>query len=48
MNIAHQLESAILAAKLVVLPGVGHVSNLEPPAAFNTILREFLLAHSES
>ena len=48
MNIAHQLESAILAAELVVLPGVGHVSNLEAPAAFNATLREFLLAHSES
>jgi len=46
MNIAHQLKSAIRGAKLVVLPGVGHVSNLETSAAFNATVREFLLAHS--
>lgn len=48
MTIAHQLEHALPAAKLAVIPGVGHVSNLEAPAEFNAILREFLLAHSGS
>jgi pimeloyl-ACP methyl ester carboxylesterase len=48
MNIAHQLQSAIRGARLVVLPGVGHVSNLEASAAFNATLREFLVAHSGS
>lgn len=45
MNVSHQLEKAIPGARLAVLPGVGHVSNLEAAAAFNAILREFLLAH---
>ena len=44
--IAHQLERSIPAATLAVLPGVGHVSNFEAPAAFNAILRQFLLAQS--
>ena len=48
IDIAYQLERAIPGARLVVLPGVGHVSNLEAPAAFTAIVREFLLAHSGS
>jgi pimeloyl-ACP methyl ester carboxylesterase len=43
IDIAHQLETVIPGAKLAVIPGVGHVSNLEAPAAFNAVLREFLL-----
>jgi pimeloyl-ACP methyl ester carboxylesterase len=42
IEVAHQLEAAIPGAKLVVIPGSGHVSNLETPAAFNAVLREFL------
>ena len=45
MNIAHQLEQAISGAKLAVIPGAGHVSNMEAPAAFNSIVREFCLAN---
>ena len=45
MNIGHQLETEIPGARLAVIPGAGHVSNLEAPAAFNAILHEFLLAH---
>jgi 3-oxoadipate enol-lactonase len=33
---------AIHGAKLVVIPGAGHLSNLEQPEAFNTALIEFL------
>jgi pimeloyl-ACP methyl ester carboxylesterase len=29
-------------AKLVVIPGAGHVSNAEAPDEFNTHVREFL------
>jgi pimeloyl-ACP methyl ester carboxylesterase len=43
-----RLESAIPGARLAILPGVGHVSNLEAAAAFNAMLREFLLTHSGS
>ena len=32
-------------ARLTVLENAGHLSNLEQPAAFNTALREFLIAH---
>ena len=39
--IAHQLRDAIPGAKLVVIPGAGHVSNLEQPVRFNTEIRAF-------
>ena len=45
MKIAHQLETMIPRARLAVIPGAGHVSNLEAPAVFNAIVREFLSAH---
>jgi pimeloyl-ACP methyl ester carboxylesterase len=46
MRIAHQLRDAIPSAKLAVLDGAGHVSNLEAPARFNLIVREFLASQS--
>ncbi|MFF1650498.1 alpha/beta fold hydrolase [Streptomyces sp. NPDC058240] len=33
-------------ARLVVLPGAGHVSNLEKPEHFNQAVREFCRAHA--
>jgi pimeloyl-ACP methyl ester carboxylesterase len=45
ISIAYQLETKIPGARLAVIPGAGHVSNLEAPAIFNATLREFLLAH---
>ena len=42
LEIAHDLHSRIPQAELVVLPGVGHVSNIEDPAAFNKAVRRFL------
>jgi 3-oxoadipate enol-lactonase len=36
------LASEVQNARLVVLPGVGHMSNMEDPIAFNTAVLEFL------
>jgi pimeloyl-ACP methyl ester carboxylesterase len=46
LSIARQFEQAIDGAKLVVLPGAGHMSNLEQPEQFNAAVREFCRAHS--
>jgi pimeloyl-ACP methyl ester carboxylesterase len=35
LSVARQFENAIPAAKLVVIPRAGHVSNLERPQLFN-------------
>jgi len=42
LGIARDLHTRIPHAELVVLPGVGHVSNIEAPAAFNATVRRFL------
>ena len=46
LTVAHQFEEAIPDAKLVVIPGCGHVSNLEQPEQFNEAVREFCRRHS--
>jgi pimeloyl-ACP methyl ester carboxylesterase len=46
LSVARELEQAIPDTKLVVIPGCGHVSNLEQPAQFNDAVREFCRAHS--
>ena len=46
LNVARQFEDAVPGAKLVVIPGAGHVSNLEQPKLFNDAVREFCRAHS--
>jgi pimeloyl-ACP methyl ester carboxylesterase len=46
LNVARQFEQAIPDTKLVVIPGAGHVSNLEQPEPFNDAVREFCCAHS--
>ncbi len=38
------LVGSIPGARLAILPGAGHLTNVEAPAAFNTLLKEFLLA----
>jgi pimeloyl-ACP methyl ester carboxylesterase len=43
--VARQFERAIPDTKLVVIPGSGHVSNLEQPEQFNRAVREFCDAH---
>lgn len=41
-SVADDLQSRIPGSRLVVLPDVGHVCNLEAPAAFNAAVRTFL------
>jgi pimeloyl-ACP methyl ester carboxylesterase len=41
MRVAYQLRDAIPAARLVVIPGAGHISNLEAPAQFNSEVLAF-------
>jgi pimeloyl-ACP methyl ester carboxylesterase len=41
LSVARQFEEAIPNTKLAVIPGAGHVSNLERPAQFNEAVREF-------
>ena len=45
LSVARQFEQAIPDTKLVVIPGAGHVSNLEQPELFNDTIREFCRAH---
>lgn len=45
LDVARQFERAIPDAKLVVIPGAGHLSNLEQPQRFNEAVREFCHAH---
>jgi pimeloyl-ACP methyl ester carboxylesterase len=42
LRIAEELRARIPSAKLVVIPGVGRVSNAEAPDTFNAQVREFL------
>lgn len=46
LSVARQFQQAIPHAELVVIPGCGHVSNLERPEQFNAAVREFCRAHS--
>ena len=45
LTVARQFEQAIPDTELVVIPGAGHVSNLEQPERFNAAVRE-CRAHS--
>ena len=45
LSVARQFEDAVPDTKLVVIPGAGHVSNLEQPERFNDAVREFCRAH---
>ena len=42
LSVARELHARIPGAELVVLPGVGHSTNLEAPVAFNAEVRRFL------
>jgi pimeloyl-ACP methyl ester carboxylesterase len=46
LTVAHQMHDAIPGAWLAVIPGAGHVSNLEEPIEFNAVLRDFCLSVS--
>ncbi|MCX5388657.1 alpha/beta fold hydrolase [Streptomyces sp. NBC_00094] len=45
LGVAHAFQEAIPDAALVVLPGVGHVGNLEDPERFNRAVRGFCRTH---
>jgi pimeloyl-ACP methyl ester carboxylesterase len=45
LSVARQFEDAVPDAKLVVIPGAGHVSNLEQAELFNDAVREFCREH---
>jgi pimeloyl-ACP methyl ester carboxylesterase len=42
LTVAQDLQAAISGSRLVVLPGAGHVCNIEAPNEFNAAVREFL------
>jgi pimeloyl-ACP methyl ester carboxylesterase len=42
LTIAKELEAAIPGSTLVILPGAGHVCNIEAPDEFNRAVRHFL------
>ena len=43
-RLLHALADAITGARLILVPDSGHVTNVDQPAAFNTVLKEFLSA----
>ncbi|MFB7592831.1 alpha/beta fold hydrolase [Streptomyces sp. NPDC056169] len=45
LDVAHAFRDAIPHAELVVIPGVGHMSNVEAPEAFTTAVRSFCRAN---
>ncbi|HEY7240812.1 MAG TPA: alpha/beta fold hydrolase, partial [Burkholderiales bacterium] len=46
-ELAERMARRIPGAKLVVLAGCGHLSNLEQPERFNDVLLEFLRSHEK-
>jgi len=48
LYVARQFEQAIPGSKLVVIPGCGHVSNLERPDEFTKTVREFCRAQART
>ena len=42
LTVAEALHAAIPNSRLVVLPDVGHVCNMEAPDEFNAAVRDFL------
>ena len=45
LAVADHLHEAIAGSELVVLPGAGHLCNIEAAPAFNDAVRAFLLEH---
>jgi pimeloyl-ACP methyl ester carboxylesterase len=42
LHVAEDLRAQIPNAELVVIPHVGHLANVEAPAAFNGHVRQFI------
>jgi len=40
--VAEEMHRGIAGSQLAVIPGAGHLSNLEDPSAFNASLAQFL------
>jgi pimeloyl-ACP methyl ester carboxylesterase len=45
LRVAREFEAAIPGGELVLIPGAGHMSNLERPEAFNDAVRGFCRRH---
>ena len=45
LSVARQFEATITQSELVVIPGAGHVCQLERPEQLNVAVREFCRAH---
>jgi pimeloyl-ACP methyl ester carboxylesterase len=43
LSVAKQMHAAVRGSELRVIPGAGHVSNMEKPEDFNRLVLEFLL-----
>jgi pimeloyl-ACP methyl ester carboxylesterase len=48
LSVAHQIHDAIPGARLAIISGAGHVSNLEAPARFDAEVRNFCLSVSRT
>ena len=46
LAVGQAIRDAIPAARLEIIPGAGHLSNLERPTEFNTMVRDFCLSLS--
>ena len=46
LSAAYQMRNAIHGAKLEIIPGAGHVSNMEKPIQFNKAVKDFCLSLS--
>lgn len=42
LKVAKDIQTCISSAKLVVIPGVGHMANVEAPDEFNSHVRQFI------
>jgi pimeloyl-ACP methyl ester carboxylesterase len=47
LGVAHQFANAIPNAELELIPGAGHMSNLEQPGPFNDAVRNFCRRHPQ-
>jgi pimeloyl-ACP methyl ester carboxylesterase len=47
LTVAEALRAAIPGSRLIVLPGAGHICNIEAPVEFNTAARSFLHDRSD-
>jgi len=44
LRVTQQLHASIPGARLAIIPGAGHVSNMEQPDVFNSHVRRFCLS----